>query len=415
MNSQTDKKSKTIAKKPLLFYLLYGSFSLSFAAYSFFVIKHKNHGVFPLKELHNLIFHKGKKQAVLPQDINKEIDEIVYVEVYKVAKEDTEVTFDTYGTIIGQQEQSISFDTGGKIVFISDVRKVKKGDVYLSLDTSQLQWKKDGYMAQLIAKKNYLKRLKELHKSDLASITQLEEVKKDVATIESTLGEIEVQMSNMILTAPCDGYFFVKNIASNVGAVVQPRQELGYFFSAKKQIKFYIPHSYLMDLKPEEEIRVIFFPDFDGNQQPVEGILTYNLKYIRPISANESEHNPQMCEAVADILKEESISPMFYNQNGKIRLMFNKINNYCLIPEIAVITRGAKSFVYVVQDNRAVLLEIQPLGTNKQGYVRVQQPDISEDTVIVLRGLNKVSHMSKVKITDSLTKTVVVDDKKDTK
>ena len=44
-------------------------------------------------------------------------------------------------------------------------------------------------------------------------------------------------------------------------------------------------------------------------------------------------------------------------------------------------------------------MEIEPLGTNKKGYIRVKQADINENTIIVLRGLNKIIHMSKVYIT----------------
>lgn len=320
------------------------------------------------------------------------------VELALVEQEDKPVTFDTYGTIIGKQEQVIIFDTGGKIAYISDNRYAKKDDVYISLDTTQLDLKKKSTEAQLYFKKNCLNRLQELKTHNMSSISQIEETQKDIVALENQIKEINIQIQSMILRAPSDGYFFVKNTASAVGSVIQARQEIGYFFSQQKQIKFLIPHSFLYNLQPNEQIKVLFFPDFDNNHKPVEGTFKFNLKFIRPMTSNENEHNNSVCEVIADLIENEDVPPMFYNQNGKIRVIFQQMSSYCLIPEIAVLNRGVKSFVYVIQDNIAILTEIKILGTTPDGYVKVCQNDIIPGTTIVLRGIYKIHHMSKINI-----------------
>jgi len=336
---------------------------------------------------------KKKIKPVLEKSIA--VNEKIYVELYKVEKEEKDIIFDTYGTIVGDCEYPIIFENSGKISYISPERQVEKGEILLSLDVEAEECRKKGIEAALDAKQKKLERTKDLVKNNIVSISDLQQLEAEIAELESKIEEIDIRIKQMSILAVEDGYFFLNNSSSSVGALVNARQQIGWFFSKKKFIKFFLPHEFLKYIKEEEVLKVMFFPEFSSSATPLEGEFKISLEYLRPLMAPENEYKNSLCEGLAQ-LKNLDIPPYYLNQNGKIHITFNRKEPYVLVPEIAVFNRGIKNFVYVVQDGRAILTEIEIIGPVENGFFKVGMQYLSGNTTIVLRGLNKVQHMSEV-------------------
>jgi hypothetical protein len=328
----------------------------------------------------------------------------VTVELYKISKEDNNITYDTYGTIVGEYECPIIFEQGGNINYISENRYVKKGDLLISLDSISEEAKLLSLQKNLDFKNAKLARVQKLVKNNILSINEEENLESEIAELESKIVEIEQRIKSMKLYAVTDGYFFLNNTANKINGHVPGRQQIGYFFSHKKFIKFFLPHEFIKYLANEgssnDTLDVLFFPDFNNNIEPLKGKLklSSNNDNLRPLTVQENEHKNAVCESLAELDSEEKLSiQYFYNRTGKIHLTFNYKESYILIPEIAVYNRGVKNYVYVVQDNMAILTEVEIIGTTKNGMFKIKSGNISDNTVIILKGLNKVHHMSKIK------------------
>lgn len=346
---------------------------------------------------HKINVHKYicKRCRNLPKESIAVGNENIEVELYTVSKEHQNITYQTYGTIIGHCETPIMFEHGAHISFISSSREVAKGQVIIALDTSTEEWKKKSLVAHLENKKKKLVRMKKLFENHIASANDLEQLETEIIELESRIEELNIKISQMSMRAVEDGYFFLNNTASETGIMVQARQQLGYFFSKKKYIKYYVPQDLLKHMHDKETLKVIFFPDFNGAAPALEAQMEVSLENFRPLIANENEHKNSLCEGLA-LLKESNLPPYLLNQNGKVVITFNEEESYTLVPEIALLNRGIKTFVYVVQNQKAILTEIEIMEPAEGGYVKIKEKYLSPATTIVLRGINKIYHTATV-------------------
>lgn len=341
-----------------------------------------------------------------PLDLENKIqtEEIVQVDLYRVTTKSNKIVYDTYGTIIGEYECPIMFEVGGNIKYISPNKYVKKDEIIISLDTTTENAKLNSLQTLLHIKQSKLARTQKLVKNNILSINEEEQVISEISELESRIIEIEQKIKNMTIYAVTDGYFFLNNTANKINGQIPSRQQIGYFFSHKKFIKFYLPHEFTKYLNHNEKLNILFFPDFDISKEALKGQLNLSTNYdnIRPLTLQENEHKNSLCECLGELEdnnNENNNLPIqyFYNRTGKIHLTFNQEESYILIPEIAVYTRGVKNYVYVIQDNIALLTEIEIISTDESGMFKIKSNNINNNTVIVLRGLNKIHHMSKIK------------------
>jgi hypothetical protein len=353
------------------------------------------------------VMNKGILKKYFHKEIKTEniIKETPIVELYKVTAESINMTYDTYGTIVSEYENNILFNTTDGIVnFINENRYVKKGDMLISLDTTVMEARLESLKTTLNLKNKKLERTKKLVKSNILSISEEEQLEIEIAEIESKIVETEQNIKNMKIFAVTDGYFFLNSNANKVGANVSHKQNIGYFFSSKRYIKFYLPHEFTKYFKNEtsgedEILDILFFPDFDNTGVPIKGSLKFsnNNDKLRPLTPQENEYKNSLCECFGELDNKDEISIQnFTNRSGKIHLKFNYKESYIMIPEIAVQQRGAKNFVYVVQDNMTILTEVEIIGTAENNMFKIKPGSISNNTVIILKGLNKVHHMTKI-------------------
>lgn len=335
------------------------------------------------------------------------IKETPIVELYKVSSEEINITYDTYGTIVSEYENNITFNTtDGIINFINENRYVRKGDLLVSLNTAVMEARLESLSTSLLLKNKKLERMKKLVKNNILSISEEEQLEMEIAEIESKIVETEEAIKNMKIFAVTDGYFFLNNTANKVGAYVSHKQSVGYFFSHEKYIKFYLPHEftkYFIGGKngADELLEILFFPDFDNSGVPIKGKLRFSLNNdkLRPLTPQENEYKNSLCECFGELTDESKMAIQhFTNRSGKIHIKFNHKESYIMIPEIAVLQRGAKNFVYIVQDNMAILTEVEIIGTAENNMFKIKAGVVANNTVIILKGLNKVHHMSKIQV-----------------
>lgn len=316
------------------------------------------------------------------------------IELYLVPLKSSYITFKTYGNMTSLCEMPLQFDNGGKISFVNSSRFLKKGDLILKINSSIEEKKCEKFKQILLIKKEKLTRLELLNTEELISLNEIEQIKVEILDIETRILECEQQIIRNCIYAPEEGFFWLEN---NIlpETSVNHRQNLGYFFSKKKIIKFQIPYEYLNLINANTKIKLLFQPSNNsGNTYEASGSIS--LKSFKPLlPINENEHQSQFCE-VNFPFEETNTSTYEVNQSGEVTVEMDKIEEYFEVPEICVFNRGLKNYVYLIQNNYIILKEIEIIG-QENGFFKIEKNSLPLNCQLILRGINQVKHMEKLK------------------
>jgi len=214
--------------------------------------------------------------------------------------------------------------------------KVTKGEVLVSLDTTDLNAQID---AQKIALKNLEQthhRTQKLYDVNGASIEQLQKEQSQIASLKAKLKVLENQLGYATLTSPIDGTISKTFVAS--GDMAMPGKPL-------LQISADDNYSLLLrvpqDIKPKE---VIF------NHQ------TYPLHNLKTTFHGLDEYKAFLKDRV-NVGERVEVDVVLLHQKS------------VLLPFDTILNRDGKSYVVMIQNNKAVAKEVHILQSAQQGVV----------------------------------------------
>jgi membrane fusion protein (multidrug efflux system) len=195
-----------------------------------------------------------------------------------------------------------------------------------------------------------------------------------VRSAEARTRSLDARLDDVRIVAPFDGRVGMRQVS--VGALLQPGTAITSLDDLSRiKLDFSIPENFLGKLRPG-------LPVFARSSAYVgrvfEGTVAVVDTRVDPVT------RAVRVNALFDN-RDESLKPgMFIT----VELALERRENALLIDEEALVPEGARQYVFVVRDNRAIRAEVK-LGNRQQGSVEVIEGLKAGDQVIV-RGTSRV-------------------------
>lgn len=195
-----------------------------------------------------------------------------------------------------------------------------------------------------------------------------------VRSAEARTRSLDARLDEVRITAPFEGRVGLRQVS--VGALVQPGTVITSLDDLSRiKLDFSIPENFLGKLRSGLPVfaRSSAYPNrvFEGM---VSAIDTRVDPVTRAIKVNALFEN-----------RDEALKPgMFIS----VELALERRENAVLIDEEALVPEGARQYVFVVRDNRAVRVEVK-LGTRLPGAVEIVE-GVKPGEQVIVRGTSRV-------------------------
>jgi len=239
------------------------------------------------------------------------------------------------GSLISNEEVELRSEINGKVtrIFFSEGKRVKKGDVLVKINDSELQaaLKKNKSREFLARDREY--RYKQLLEKNLTSQQeydlQLSELNSVLADVELT----EAQIAKTEIVAPFDGIIGLRSVS--VGSYISPQSKIASLQSINPmKVDFSVPQKYFGLVKEGKTINVKLSATgkiYNGRIYAVEPKIDQNTRtvQVRAIIPNEKGE----------------LTPGAYVE---IDVVLESIENSVLIPTESLVpdVEGEKVFIY---------------------------------------------------------------------
>lgn len=250
------------------------------------------------------------------------------------------------GTFEPHKEVKISAETQGKInsILVDVGTYVQKGQLLIQLDNSLLQLQLQSVGVQIEGLQDDVNRYTILTEADAVQGVQLEKAKLGLKAAKVQQATIQEQIRKSAIRAPFSGVVTAK--LSEIGAFAAPGVPLLQITDINS-LKFTVnvPERDLASFQSQQNYSVSAdaFPDLLLNAQLLMIGSKANMGNSFPVQFN-----------VKNTKELDVKSGMF----GKVELNTSVAEQGILIPSSAIINDGGKSQVYLVKDEKAVLVTV---------------------------------------------------------
>lgn len=270
-------------------------------------------------------------------------------------------------------------------IHFDDGQRVKRGDLLVSMDTSDEEALLLEEQARLNEAQRQVKRLQPLADQNTASKSALDTQISLVNVSQAKIQGIQSQINKRRITAPFDGIIGLREIS--VGTLAQPGIELATLDDdVVMKMDFSVPERYLSFLRQGLKIdaETHAFPDqlFSGEIASIDSRINPNTRavQVRAIVKND------------DLLLKPGILM-------RIKLL-TQPRTALLIPEEAVTSASTQQFVFVVtNDNNLTTVRRTPIkvGTRYGGQIEILN-GLSQGDQVIIHGTLRVADGSAVEV-----------------
>ena len=275
----------------------------------------------------------------------------------------------TTGSLLPDEEVSLSFETSGKIVgiFFTEGAEVKKGTLLAKVNDQPLQAELKKLEAQIPLAQDRVYRQKSLLEKDAVSqeayeqvITELEKLNADIELVKSHIAQTE-------LRAPFDGVIGLRLVSE--GSYASPATVIAQLTKIKPlKVEFSINERQSNEISKGTNL------DF-----AIDGSLE---KYSASVYAME----PQLDMKTRTM----KVRAMYPNTDGKLKpgrsasieIKIHEITNTIVVPSEAVIAEMGRSIAYVYRNGKAQQVELTR-GLRTESNVQILNGLQAGDTLIV--------------------------------
>jgi len=338
----------------------------------------------------------------------------VPVEVSEVKSE----TFTDYisltGTIGSDEEAKISTKIPGRVtgVYAQEGMSVNKNQVLITIDDLQLKIQKSQIENQIIvAQSNIdtiklqlddaerdLRRMEQLFKENAISQKQLESYQlkldtlknnyqsaiKNLQIVKDNLKLIETQIDDCVIRAPFSGIIGIKNV--EIGEIVAPGQVLMTLFNTGKlNVQIKTPENYLPEIKTGQDV-IIEIDALEGKK--------INGKIKKISGSPDPKTRMFIVYASLPVIPKDARPGMFVNAKIVTRTKQNTI----VIPQQAIFKENDKTFVYVVDSDKAKKVEVVT-GEKTDDTVEIIS-GLKTGEKVIISNLENLSDGTMIKITE---------------
>lgn len=291
------------------------------------------------------------------------------VEVAQVKVDTVTEEVSTIGTLKPDESVVIKSEVAGRIQTIefTEGQKIEAGAPLILLDASEYKALLEQNNATLVLNKQSYDRTKDLFNKQLTSHQALDEAKSKLDESKAKLAVDKVRLDKMTIKAPFSGILGLREVSQ--GAYIIPDQPLVRLDKLDTiKLDFKVPEIYLSKINRGQTVTVILdsFPakEFTGKV------------YAMDLAVEE--------ESRTLLLRAKLPNPNLELQGGlfaRVKLVLSQREKALLIPEQAIVPQGGDSFVFKIQEDKAILTKIK-LGQRRTGDVEVIEGLNANDFVI---------------------------------
>lgn len=300
------------------------------------------------------------------------------VEVTQVRAGPLDRSWSAVGSLKANESVVVRPEIAGRIARLGfeEGQRVAQGTPLFVLDDSVFVAQVAQAKANLQLSTRNARRAEELFGRGLISASERDAARASLEANQATLNLARAQAAKTVIQAPFAGHAGLRSAA--VGDYVNPGQDLVVIEDLDQmKLEFRLPELALPDVAVGQSVRV----ELDAWPSQTFAAQLYALDSrvandTRSIAARARLDNP-----------DGRLRPGMF---ARVTLLVSSKSDALLIPEQALLARGGKSFVYTVEDGRAVETEVQ-IGQRKPGEVEVVA-GLREGQTIVTSGLQRIGN-----------------------
>lgn len=289
------------------------------------------------------------------------------------------------GTVLANEEIEIRSEISGKVekIFFNEGSRVKKGDILVKVDDSELQAQllKTQYQKKLAEEKEYRQRL--LLEKEAISKQEYDIALTELNTLEAELQLIKARIDKTEIRAPFDGVIGLRYVS--VGSYISPSVKISTLQNIDTlKLEFSIPEKYMKLVNVG-----------DGVNFKVQGS---DKIYRAVIYAIDPRIDPTTRTLQVRAIFQNKSHEILPGSFAEIEVILEEIPNAILIPSEAIIPSAEGSKVFVYNQGKAFERKVET-GIRTERFIQIKSGLNPGDTILTT-GLLQLKSGFKVRITE---------------
>ncbi|HEX7046298.1 MAG TPA: efflux RND transporter periplasmic adaptor subunit [Gammaproteobacteria bacterium] len=299
-----------------------------------------------------------------------------------VAKEQVSDRIESVGTTRANDSVEITARVSNVVTRINfnEGSLVEKGDVLVELESTEARANLAEAEADLVEIQSQFNRSQELIRSNVISQSVLDQQAAQVNAAKARVAAARAVLADHTLRAPFDGRVGLLRVS--IGSMVTPGTVITTLDQIREmQLDFAVPESFLATLAPGQTVNAhsVAYPD-----EVFVGVVDSINTRVDPVT------------------RTVTVRAKISNENGRLRPgMFMTVTlrknarETIMVPELALVAEGDNKFVFVVQDDVALMREVET-GTRVPGDVEITS-GLQVGDEIVVEGTQSLRHGTPVR------------------
>ncbi|MBO6177876.1 MAG: efflux RND transporter periplasmic adaptor subunit [Selenomonadaceae bacterium] len=311
---------------------------------------------------------------------NKSKEMVANAKTVTVERRNMRTIIEATGTIAPVDYVDVAPKKTGRItsVLVKENEAVHRGQLVATLDSEELETKKEKAAIDVRDKESKYNRVKYLYTIGAKSQEELETAKFNYDTAVTTLASAQADINDTLIYASMDGV--VVGEPQTVGAMAtqgtnNPTVIMRIADLSKKQILAKIDESDIGDIKvgQEAEFTVDAYKNetFKAKVSKISQTDTANLWNIKGSSSSSSSSSNAVIYYYVTLDVEDPESKLFPAMTARVTVLKDVRKNALAIPIASVKADGEGAYVMIKEDNGRITRRAVQLGISDDDYVEV--------------------------------------------
>ena len=260
---------------------------------------------------------------------------------------------------------------------------VEEGDLLVQLDAAEARAAVDAAIAVRNEAREALRRAEDLETGRIIAEAEVDERRRRFETAEAEVEQAAAQLDEYTLKAPFSGRIGIRQVSP--GSLVTPDTVIATLSTTEPmELHFRLPETLLSQLNPGME--VVAQPR-DGDGQEFAGVVT-------TIDATVDAGTRTVALKAELPNTDGALLPGMFMM---VSAVLEVVPDAVLVPEEAILLRGAESFVFIVRDGVAERVTVET-GERREGVVEIRA-GIEPGVKVISAGLQQISDGQRVEAT----------------
>jgi membrane fusion protein (multidrug efflux system) len=272
------------------------------------------------------------------------------------------------GTLMASEEVDLSFESSGRITFLSsnEGQKVSEGELLAKINDNELQAQRDKINVQLKLSEDREQRQRTLLEHEAISRESYEQSLAEMQALKADLALIEAKIEKSSILAPFDGTLGLRYTSE--GAFVSPGTPVAHVVCISPlKVDFSIPERYAADVRTGMNV-----------QFRIDGVPRL---FEAKVYAIEPQVNVKTRTIMVRALYANSNSSLKPGQFFSLTLQLKRFDNAIAIPNEALIAEMDGDLVYLYRSGKAAPIRVKK-GIRSETEIQITSGLAVGDTLI---------------------------------